>query len=140
MFRLPEARKSARPWSHIRMVCSSSPWARYRWLRKPWTRIGVAPRPSSVARRSASSPAAPPQPDPVAEPPGQGLGLTHQGETPPILSQGGQRLSQREAEVEGQHPGVAGLGQVRKGLERVLEGSHRLAERGAFAGPDAGLL
>ena len=48
--------------------------------------------------------------------------------------------SQREAELDGQHPGVAGLGQVREGLEGLLEGGHRLAERGAVVGPGAGLL
>ena len=48
--------------------------------------------------------------------------------------------SQREAELDGQHPGVAVLGQVREGLEGLLEGGHRLAERGAVVGPGAGLL
>ena len=38
------------------------------------------------------------------------------------------------------HPGVAVLGQVREGLEGLLEGGHRLAERGAVVGPGAGLL
>ena len=32
------------------------------------------------------------------------------------------------------------LGQVREGLEGLLEGGHRLAERGAVVGPGAGLL
>ena len=32
------------------------------------------------------------------------------------------------------------LGQVREGLEGLLEGGHRLAERGAVPGPGAGLL
>ena len=51
-----------------------------------------------------------------------------------------QRASQSEAELDGQHPGVAVLGQVREGLEGLLEGGHRLAERGAVVGPGAGLL
>src|SRR6267378_8397427 len=68
----------------------------------------------------------PSQPGPIVEPSGQGLGLAQQGETPPILSQWDQRLSQREAEINGQHPGVAGLGQVREGLDGVLEGGYRL--------------
>ena len=82
----------------------------------------------------------PSQPGPIVERPGQGLGLAQQGEAPPILSQCGQRASQREAELDGQHPGVAVLGQVREGLEGLLEGGHRLAERGAVVGPGAGLL
>ena len=82
----------------------------------------------------------PSQPGPIVERPGQGLGLAQQGEVPPILSQLGQRASQSEAEINGQHPGVAVLGQVREGLEGLLEGGHRLAERGAVVGPGAGLL
>ena len=50
----------------------------------------------------------------VERPPGSGL--AQQGEAPPILSQARQRASQREADLEGQHPGVAGLGQVPEGL------------------------
>ena len=82
----------------------------------------------------------PSQPGPIVERPGQGLGLAQQGEAPPMLSQWGQRASQSEAEIDGQHPGVAVLGQVREGLEGLLEGGHRLAERGAVVGPGAGLL
>ena len=82
----------------------------------------------------------PSQPGPVVERPGQGLGLAQQGEAPPMLSQWAQRASQREAELDGQPPGVAVLGQVREGLEGLLEGGHRLAERGAVVGPGAGLL
>ena len=82
----------------------------------------------------------PSQPGPVVERPGQGLGLAQQGATPPMLSQLAQRASQREAEIDGQPPGVAVLGQVREGLEGLLEGGHRLAERGAVVGPGAGLL
>ena len=82
----------------------------------------------------------PSQPGPIVEPPGQGLGLAQQGEAPPILSQIAQRASQREAELDGQSPGLAVFGQVREGLEGLLEGGHRLAERGAVVGPGAGLL
>ena len=82
----------------------------------------------------------PSQPDPIVERPGQGLGLAQQGEAPPMLSQRAQRASQREAEIDGQPPGVAVLGQVREGLEGLLEGGHRLTERGAVVGPGAGLL
>ncbi len=82
----------------------------------------------------------PSQPGPIVERPGQSLGLAQQGEVPPILSQDDERASQREAELEGQPPGVAVLGQVREGLEGLLEGGHRLAERGAVVGPGAGLL
>ena len=57
-----------------------------------------------------------------------------------MLSQLGQRASQSEAEFDGQPPGVAVLGQVREGLEGLLEGDSRLAERGAVPGPGAGLL
>ena len=46
----------------------------------------------------------------------------------------------RQAEIEGQPPGVAMLGQVREGLEGLLEGGHRLAERGALVRPGAGPL
>ena len=60
----------------------------------------------------------------------QGLGLAQQGEAPPKLSQALQRACQCEAELDGQPPGVAVLGQVRKG-QGPLEGSHRLVVRGA---------
>jgi hypothetical protein len=80
------------------------------------------------------------QPGPIVECPRQGLGLAQQGEALPMLSQLGQRVSQREAELDGQPPGVAGLVQVREGLEGLLEGGRRLAERGAVVGPGAGLL
>jgi hypothetical protein len=52
----------------------------------------------------------------------------------------GQRGCQSEAELNGQPSGVAGLGQVREGLESLLEGSHRLAERSAVVGPGTSLL
>ena len=80
------------------------------------------------------------QPGPIVERPGQDLGLAQQGGVPPILAQCSQRASQCEAELEGQQPGVVGLGQVREGLEGLLEGAHRLVERGAVVGPGAGLL
>jgi hypothetical protein len=80
------------------------------------------------------------QPSPIVERPGQGLGFAQQCEAPLVLSQCGQRAIHSEAEVDSQYPGVAVLGQVRKGLKGLLEGSHRLAERGAVAGPGAGLL
>ena len=51
-----------------------------------------------------------------------------------------QRAIQREAELDGQHPGIAVLGQVREGLEGLLEVGHRLAERRAVVGPGTGLL
>jgi len=47
---------------------------------------------------------------------------------------------QREAEIDGQRPGLTGLGQVREDLESLLEGGHRLAKRGVVAGPGAGRL
>ncbi len=52
----------------------------------------------------------PSQPGPIIERPGQGLGLAQQGEAPPMLCQGAQRAFQREAELDGQHPGVAVFG------------------------------
>ena len=82
----------------------------------------------------------PSQPGPVVERPGQGLGLAQQGKAPPSLSQSSSAGHPSEAEVEGQHPGVAVLGQVREGLEGLLEVSHRLAERGTVVGPGTGLL
>ena len=82
----------------------------------------------------------PSQPGPVVEHAGQGLGLAQKGAAPPMLSQLGQRASQREAEIDGQPPGVAVLGQVREGLEGLLEVDSRLAERGAIPGPGADLL
>ena len=51
-----------------------------------------------------------------------------------------QRASHSEAEIDGQGPGVAVLGQVCEGLEGLLEGGHRLAERGAVEGSGASLL
>ena len=56
----------------------------------------------------------PSQSNPVVKRSSQGLGLAQQGEVPPILSQSEQRASQREAELDGQHPGIAVLGQVRQ--------------------------
>ena len=78
-----------------------------------------------------------------------------------MLSQCDQWTSQSDAEIDGQHPGgavpgqvrkrvpiyngVMGhhdgavLGQVREGLERLLEERHRLTERGAVIGLGAGL-
>ena len=51
-----------------------------------------------------------------------------------------QRISQSEADLDGQYPGVAIVGQVRQGLERLVVVGHRLAERGAGPGPGTGLL
>ena len=82
----------------------------------------------------------PSQPGPIVERPGQGLGLAQQGEVPPTLSQCEQGAPQSEAELDRQHPGVAVLGQVREGLEGLLEVAHRLAERGTVIGLGAGLL
>ena len=48
-----------------------------------------------------------------------------------------QRASQSEAEIEGPHPGVAVVGQVREGLDGLLEVGQCLAERGAVPGPGA---
>ena len=64
------------------------------------------------------------QPGPIAERPGHGLGLAQQGEAPPIPSHCVQRGLQSEAELDGQHPGVAGLGQVREGLQSLVEVGH----------------
>ena len=49
-------------------------------------------------------------------------------------------MFQREAEIEGQLPGVAVLWQVREGLEGLIKGGDRLAEGGAVVGPGARLL
>ena len=62
---------------------------------------------------------------------GQGFSLVQQGEAPPIFAQWTSVPSHSEAEIDGQPPGVAVLGQVRQGLEGLLEGGHRLVERGA---------
>ena len=80
------------------------------------------------------------QPGPIVTRPGQGLGLAQQGEAPPMLSQRAQHAYQNEADIEGQPPGVAVLGQVRQGLEGLLEGGHRLTEGGAVVGRDTSLL
>ena len=241
-FRSPEARQRARPCSNTRMACSRSPWARYRWPRQPWAMIGAAPRPASVARRSASSPWRRPSakapsalkvcashardwirtsvlgvPDsrsaastlhrsssaarpkspmaayacprrwdastckalspsaaasaracwPAAMAPSRSPVILRVwpiwASTRPSRARSSSALARAsaspnrarcrpysprmisappnsEAEIEGQHPGVAVLGQVREGLEGLLEGGHRLAERGAVVGPGAGLL
>jgi hypothetical protein len=55
------------------------------------------------------------------------------------LSQLGQRVAQREADVDGQHPGIAVLGQVRESLESLLAGGRCLAEGGALHGSDGGV-
>ena len=70
----------------------------------------------------------PSQPDPIVAPSRQGSRLDQEGPMPPMLTQFGQMESQREAKVDGQHRGVAVLGQVRQGLEALLAGGHRLAE------------
>jgi hypothetical protein len=80
------------------------------------------------------------QPGLVLEHPGPSLGLAQQGEALLVRSQWLQHASQREAELDGQHPGVAGLGQVREGLEGLLERGQRFAERGAVVGSSTGLL
>ena len=61
------------------------------------------------------------QPGPIVERPGQDLGLAQQGEAPPILSQSAQRAIDSEAELDGQPPGVAVVGQVRERLEGLVE-------------------
>jgi hypothetical protein len=80
------------------------------------------------------------QPAPVVARPGQRLGLAQQGEAPPILSECGQRDAQREAELDGLSPGVAGLRQVLESLEGLLKGGHGLAEGGAVPGPGASVV
>jgi hypothetical protein len=50
------------------------------------------------------------QADPIVERPSQGLGLTQEGETSPILSPCVQRACQSDAEVDGLLPGLAVLG------------------------------
>ena len=45
-----------------------------------------------------------------------------------------------ETELDSQPPGIAVLGQVCEDLESLLEGSHRLAERGTVVAPGASLL
>ena len=57
-----------------------------------------------------------------------------------MLSQRGQRASQSEAEIDGQHAGIGVVRQVREGLEGLLEGGHRLADRAARPGSGTGLL
>ena len=57
-----------------------------------------------------------------------------------MLSQIAQRACRHEAEVDGQSPSIAVFGQVCEGLKGLLEGRHRLAERGADIGPRPGLL
>ena len=80
------------------------------------------------------------QPGPIVKRSSQGLSLTQQGEAPLVLSQWRQGAIQSETESDGQSPGVAVLGQVRKGLEGLLKGGHRLAERGTVVGPGTSLL
>jgi hypothetical protein len=80
------------------------------------------------------------QSNPIIKRSSQGLGLDQQGEVPSILSQSEQRASQREAELDSQYPRIAVFGQVRQGLESLLEGSHGLTERGTVVGPGTGLL
>ena len=57
-----------------------------------------------------------------------------------MLSQYVQRDTYSKAEIDGQPPGVAVLGQVRQGLEGLVEEDYRLAEGGAAVGPGPGLL
>ena len=57
-----------------------------------------------------------------------------------IVSQGVQRASQRQAQLDGQHLRITGLGQVREGLEGLLEIPHRLVQCGTVVGPGTGLL
>ena len=66
--------------------------------------------------------------------PRAGLGLAQQGQAPPMLSQLGQRAIHSEAEIEGQYPGIAVLGQVIEGLEGLLVVAHPLTECGAVVG------
>ena len=57
-----------------------------------------------------------------------------------MLSQCGQRALPTRGGARWPAPWCRRLGQVREGLEGLLEGGHRLAERGAVVGPGAGLL
>src|SRR5712691_10607581 len=58
----------------------------------------------------------------------------------PMLSQYVQRDTYSTAEIDGQPPGVAVLGQVREGLEGLVEEDYRLAEGGAAVGLGPSLL
>ena len=78
----------------------------------------------------------PSQPGSVVERPGQSLSLAQQGKAPPILSQCAQRVSQSEAEFDGQHPGAAGFMQVFECLEGLLEVLHSLPVGELAKGPD----
>jgi hypothetical protein len=82
----------------------------------------------------------PSQPGPVVKCPGQGRGLAQQGAISPIFSLCLQRACQCEADLDGQYPGVTVLGQVREGLQGLLEGGHLLAKRSVAVGYGAGLL
>ena len=62
----------------------------------------------------------PSQAGPIVKRPSESLGLAEQGEAPLMLSQLGQRISQSEAEIDGEDPRVAEFGQVREGLEGLL--------------------
>src|SRR5262245_35847863 len=52
-----------------------------------------------------------------------------------MLSQLVQLGIQGKTEVDGQPPGVAGFGQVGEGLQGLVEGDRRLAERSAVVSP-----
>ena len=57
-----------------------------------------------------------------------------------MLSHCGQRTIQSEAELNGLHPGVAVVGQVREGLEGLVEIAYNLAQCSAVVGPGPSLL
>src|SRR5262249_19584459 len=98
--------------------------------------IRVSREPEDIGHRVQH----PYEPGPVVERPGEVRGLAQQDETAPILSQVEERAIQSEAELDGQHLGVATLGEVREGLKGLLTIGHRLAKRGTLKGPGAGLL
>jgi hypothetical protein len=57
-----------------------------------------------------------------------------------MLSQWAQRAIQSKAELDGQHPGGAVLGQVRESLEGLPAGGRCLVGRGALGSAGSGLL
>src|SRR5262245_60331766 len=85
-------------------------------LARRYRAVVVSRDPQSTGHRGQR----PSQPSPIVECPGQGLGLAQQGQAPPMLCEGVQRTGHSEAEINGSHPRVTVLREVREGLEGLL--------------------
>ena len=65
----------------------------------------------------------------IVERRGNGVGLAQEGEDPPKLAERREREAHVEPQIDGLLAGVATIGEVPEGFERLLEERQRLAIR-----------